>query len=145
MKQALLALGLAAPLATPIAAWAEEPKPAAPVEAAPAPGPAPGASPQAQGDPRTERQRNTAAKLAGMIRFVDASCPDAQPDYDRFKKVIATMGVDIKELESGPLMATSLGYSQAYDKNKEESCKRAFENFGENGTTLPGLIAKKTP
>lgn len=143
MKLALiaagLALGLVAPLAAQTPGQAPEPKPTAPAQAAPS------TAPEAPADPRAERQRNTAAKLAGMIRFVDASCPDAQPDYDRFKQAIAAMGVDIKELESGPLMATSLGYSQAYDKDKDESCKRALENFGENGRTLPGLIAKKVP
>jgi hypothetical protein len=80
-----------------------------------------------------------------MIRFVAVECADAQPDYDRFKKVIAAMGVDIKDLEQGPLMVESLSYSEAYKKDTAGSCKRAFEHFGENGTTIPGLLAHKAP
>ncbi len=105
------------------------------------PSPAPGGAEAT--DPQTEKQRNNAAKLAGMIRFVATSCQEAEPDYDRFKAAIAAMRVDIKDLESGPLMATSLGYSQAYQKEPEASCKRAFQLFGENGTAIPDLIARK--
>lgn len=137
MKHALIAAGLlVVALATPLAA--ETPAPDA------APGAAPGAAPAAKPDP-AERQRNSAAKLAGMIRFVAADCPDAQPDYDRFKAIIARMGVDIKDLEDGPLMGQSLSYSQAYHKEPAASCKKAFELFGETGTTIPQLIARKTP
>jgi hypothetical protein len=146
MKLALSAACLAAafgiagigPLAAETAAAPDAP-PAAPAQVAPAP------SAEPQGDPRVERQRKGAAKLAGMIRFVDVECHDATPNYVRFKQVIAAMGVDIKDLEQGPLMVESLGYSEAYKKNTAESCKRAFEHFGESGTTVPGLIAHKAP
>lgn len=144
MKHALTAACLAAAfVATQIGPLAAEtpstpePAPAAPPQAVPAP--------ETKGDPRVERQRNGAAKVAGMIRFVAVGCPDAQPDYDRFKKVIAAMGVDIKDLEQGPLMVESLGYSEAYKKDTAGSCKRAFEHFGEGGTTIPGLVTRKAP
>ncbi|MBB3901198.1 hypothetical protein [Methylobacterium brachythecii] len=141
MKQALSAACVAAAFAVasagPLAAETPTAPESAPAQTTPAPAPAP------QGDPRVERQRKGAAKLAGMIRFVDVECPDAKPDYDRFKKVIASMGVDLKDLEQGPLMIESLGYSEAYKKNTAESCKRAFEHFGESGTTVPGLLAHK--
>ena len=139
MKHVLIAAGLTLGLAGPLRAETPptpQAAPAPPAQAAPAP---------EQGDPVVERQRKGAAKLAGMIRFVDASCPEAQPDYEKFKKVVAAMKVDLKDLEAGPLMATSLGYSQAYQKDAAESCKRAFEHFGEQGTTIPGLIAHKAP
>ncbi|GEP09305.1 hypothetical protein MMMDOFMJ_4004 [Methylobacterium gnaphalii] len=145
MKQALSAACLAAAFGIagigPLAAETAAPgsAPATPAQVAPPPSPGP------QGDPRVERQRKGAAKLAGMIRFVDVECPEAKPDYVRFKQVIAAMGVDIKDLEQGPLMAESLGYSEAYKKNTAESCKRAFEHFGESGTTVPGLLAHKAP
>ncbi|GEO99735.1 hypothetical protein [Methylobacterium haplocladii] len=136
MKHALTAACLAAALAVAQAGPVAAETPSTP-EAAPAP--------EAKGDPRVERQRNGAAKVAGMIRFVAVECPDAQPDYDRFRKVIAAMGVDIKDLEQGPLMVESLGYSEAYKKDTAGSCKRAFEHFGESGTTIPGLVARKAP
>jgi len=144
MKHALTAACLASALglaqAGPLAA--ETPSAPAPATAAP---PQAVPAPEAKDDPRVERQRKGAAKVAGMIRFVAIECPDAQPDYDRFKKAIAAMGVDIKDLEQGPLMVESLGYSEAYKKDTPGSCKRAFEHFGESGTTIPGLVARKAP
>ena len=134
MKHALIAAGLLAGLITPLAAETAAP------EAAPGATPAPEARP----DP-AERQRNSAAKLAGMIRFVAVDCPDAEPDYERFKAIISRMGVDIKDLENGPLMVQSLGYSQAYHKDQAAGCQKAFELFGEGGKMIPGLIARKDP
>lgn len=133
----LLAAGLGVALTAPLAAAPTEPAAPPPATGAPAPGPT--------GDPRVERQRNTAAKLAGMVRFVDASCPEAKPDYERFRSAIAGLGVDIKELENGELMIRSLRYTEAYQKEPAESCRRALQHFGEDGTTMRGLIGKKAP
>lgn len=137
MKHALIAAGLlVGALATPLAAETAAPDAA--------PGAEPGEAPATKPDV-AERQRNSAAKLAGMIRFVAADCPEAEPDYERFKAIIARMGVDIKDLEQGPLMGQSLSYSQAYHKEQAASCKKAFELFGESGKTIPHLIARKSP
>lgn len=136
MKHALTAMWLLAALAAAQAGPAAAETPAMP-EAAPTGEP--------KADPTVERQRHSAAKLAGMVRFVAIECQDTQPDYDRFKKVIAAMGVDIKDLEQGTLMIESLRYSEAYKKEPAESCKRAFEHFGDSGTTIPGLLARKAP
>lgn len=146
MKQTLIAAGLTLGLVVPLAAQTatDTPPPAPPAEASPPPAKAEPA-PEAQQPSVVDRQRNGAAKLAGLVRFVDGSCPDLKPDYEVFKKVIAAMNVDIKDLENGPLMATSLGYSRAYDSTKEESCRRAVEMFGENGKAIPGVIGKRTP
>ena len=141
MKTILAAAAFSVGAAGPLAAQTR-PEPA---QSAPAVSPPAAAAPE-QADPVVERQRKSAAKLAGMIRFVAVSCPEAEPDYERFKAAIAAMKVDIKELEDGPLLGESLGYSRAYDKDKDESCKRVFAFFGENGTTIPGLVGrKKTP
>lgn len=128
----LLALGFVSPLAAETAAPSTDVPSAAP-------------APEPSSDPKLERQRNSAAKLAGMVRFVDASCPEAKPDYDKFKGVIAAMGVDIKDLENGELMMRSLRYTEAYGKETADSCKRALEHFGEAGTTIPNLIVRKAP
>ena len=91
-----------------------------------------------------ERQRNSAAKLAGMITFVSYFCPELQPNFDRFRLVIGRMNVDLKDLEgTGPLVARAATYTEAYRKDTADSCRRAVENFGESGTTIPGLLARK--
>lgn len=156
MKRVLLAACLAAGMAAP--SLAETPPtetpptetPPAGTGAAPPPAQAipadTGAPPAAEADAIKERQRNSAAKLGGMVTFVSASCPEAKPDFMKFKQVISAMGVDIKELEQGgPLMVRLAGYVQAYQKDAAQSCRRALELFGPTGTTIPGLIALRPP
>lgn len=148
MRRSLAAAGwLVFALAVPgFAEDAPPPAPPAPQAAPPAATAAPEKSDGPPVDPQVERQRNSAAKLAGMINFVTYFCPEAKPNYPRFKQVIAAMGVDLKELEQGgSLVVKSMSYTEAYRKETEESCKRAFQLFGETGTTVPGLIARKTP
>ena len=103
-------------------------------------------APEAGGpaDPVKERQEANAAKLAGLVRFVDESCAEAKPDYQRFKAVVAAMGVDLDALAQGALLMRSLGYTEAYRKDVEASCRRAVEMFGEKGTAVPGLVVRKT-
>jgi hypothetical protein len=142
-----LAIAAAILFAWPFAAGAEAP--AAPdiaktsPEAAPeAANPAPDAAPKA---PQTaqERQEANAAKLAGLVRFVGESCKEAQPDYERFKAVVSAMGVDLDAISKGELLMRSMGYTEAYRKNVDESCRKAQEMFGEKGKAIPGLVLRK--
>ncbi|UYW26742.1 hypothetical protein OKC48_26510 [Methylorubrum extorquens] len=144
-----LAIAAAILFAWPLAAGAEVPAPAAPdiaktsPEAAPeAANPAPDATPKA---PQTaqERQEANAAKLAGLVRFVGESCEEAQPDYERFKAVVSAMGVDLDAISKGELLMRSMGYTEAYRKNVDESCRKAQEMFGEKGKAIPGLVLRK--
>lgn len=146
-----LAMGLATLLATPLAAQAAPEPPAAAEPGAPA-APAPGAQgaegagrDETRPETRQQRQERSAAKLAGLIVFVANSCPEAQPDYDRFKQIITAMGVKVDDLSQGLLAVRSAEYTQAYQKDPAESCRRAFENFGETGRVVAGLIARKAP
>ncbi|GMA76773.1 hypothetical protein GCM10025880_31900 [Methylorubrum aminovorans] len=82
-------------------------------------------------------------KLAGLVRFVGESCKEAQPDYERFKSVVAAMGVDLDAISKGELLMRSMGYTEAYRKNVDESCRKAQEMFGERGTAIPGLVLRK--
>src|SRR4051812_6834303 len=109
---------------------------AAPVAAQSAPdGPAP--------DPRTERQRNNAAKLAGLVAFVDASCPGAKGDADRLRSAVSRLGVDPEELTRGDLHLRAKAYTEIYQKDVNANCRRALDTFGESGTAIPGLVIKK--
>lgn len=145
MTRAPLAVCLAAAMAS--SAFAEDPPAAAaPSAQSETQAAKPEPQPAAPADPVMERQRNNAAKLGGMVTFVSASCPDAKPDFTKFKQVISAMGVDIKDLEQGgPLMVRLASYVQAYQKDTPESCKRALAHFGPSGTTIPGLITPGAP
>lgn len=94
--------------------------------------------------PEPDRQHANAAKLAGLIRFVGESCQEVRPDYERFKAVVAAMGVDLDAISKGELLMRSMSYTEAYRKNVDESCRKAAELFGEKGTSIPGLVLRKT-
>lgn len=120
----------------------------APGSAQPAPQTAPNeAMPPAPENPppetKADRQRNSAAKLAGLLGFVKDGCPDLKPDYERFKTVVARLGVPLDDLQQGDLLLRTRAYTEIYAKDAAESCTRAVANFGEAGTTIPGLVVKR--
>lgn len=116
-------------------AWAQTAPEVSPPAAAGPESPAP--------DPKVERQRNTAAKLAGLLLFVQNACPDLQPDYNRFKEVVAGLGVPLDDLSTGDLLLRSRAYTETYTKDTPANCSRADANFGPAGTTIPGLVVKR--
>ncbi|MCJ2083284.1 hypothetical protein [Methylobacterium sp. J-090] len=93
---------------------------------------------------KAERQRNSAAKLAGLLYFVQNACPDLKPDYTRFKDVVAGLGVTLEDLSAGDLLLRSRTYTEVYTKDTSASCARADANFGPAGTTIPNLVVKRT-
>ena len=92
---------------------------------------------------KLERQKNNAAKLAGLAGFVDQSCPDSKSDRDRLKSVVTRLGIDPAELDDGDLLMRTKTYVEIYQKDVAANCARAVQNFGESGTTIPGLIGKR--
>ena len=104
------------------------------------------AQPAAEPSPeeaKLERQRNNAAKLAGLAGFVDLSCPDAKADRDRLKSVVTRLGIDPAELDEGDLQMRTKSYIEIYQKDVATNCARALQNFGESGTTIQGLVGKR--
>ncbi|TXM72096.1 hypothetical protein FV218_14010 [Methylobacterium sp. WL69] len=93
---------------------------------------------------KAERQRNSAAKLAGLLYFVQNACPDLKPDYARFKDVVASLGVTMEDLSAGDLLLRSRAYTEVYTKDTPGSCARADTNFGAAGSTIPNLVVKRT-
>ena len=92
---------------------------------------------------KLERQKNNAAKLAGLAGFVDQSCPDSKADRDRLKSVVTRLGIDPAELDDGDLLMRTKTYVEIYQKDVAANCARAVQNFGESGTTIPSLIGKR--
>lgn len=114
------------------------------VGAQPAPDDGPPPAPENRPpETKADRQRNSAAKLAGLLSFVQNACPELKPDYERFKTVVGRLGVALDDLSQGDLLLRSRAYTEIYTKDTAASCTRAAENFGETGTTIPGLIVKR--
>ena len=88
-------------------------------------------------------QRTNAAKLAGLAGFVNMSCPDLRSDPARFKAAIEGMGVSLEALEQGELLLRARSYLEAYRGKAPESCKKAVELFGQDGTVLPDIIVRR--
>ena len=109
---------------------------AAPAMAQPAPEPTPD-------EAKIERQKNNAAKLAGLAGFVDQSCPDSKADRDRLRSVVTRLGIDPAALDEGDLLMRTKTYVEIYQKDVAANCARAVQSFGESGTTIPGLIGKR--
>lgn len=130
------AIAAALLLALPLAAGAQEVPKESPKEA-------PAEAPKEAAPPQPNPKEANAAKLAGLIRFVGESCKDVKPDYERFKAVVAAMGVDLDAISKGELLMRSMSYTEAYRKNVDESCRKAAELFGEKGTSIPGLVVRK--
>ena len=124
MKQIVLASLLFGSLTLPLAA-----QPAA--DAPPPP------------DTKEERQKNTAAKLAGLLQFVSNSCPESKPNYETFKTVVRGLGIEPDALAGGELLLRVKAYVDVYSQDVPANCAKAVANFGETGTTLPGLVVKK--
>ncbi|GJE07188.1 MULTISPECIES: hypothetical protein [Methylobacterium] len=87
--------------------------------------------------------RNNAAKIAGLVGFVNVSCDALKGDTDRFKAVVSGMGVDPKDLESGELLLRARSYLEAYRKDVPANCKRAADLFGKDGSVVPGLVVPR--
>ena len=109
---------------------------AAPAMAQPTPEPTPE-------EAKIERQKNNAAKLAGLAGFVDQSCPDSKADRDRLRSVVTRLGIDPAALDEGDLLMRTKTYVEIYQKDVAANCARAVQSFGESGTTIPGLIGKR--
>ncbi|CAA2099208.1 hypothetical protein MBUL_00031 [Methylobacterium bullatum] len=124
MKQIVLASLLMGSLTLPLAA---QPGPDAP--------PPP--------DTKEERQKNNAAKLAGLLQFVSASCPESKPNYETFKTVVRGLGIEPDALAGGELILRVKTYADVYGKDVPTNCAKAIANFGESGTIIPGLVVKQ--
>jgi hypothetical protein len=88
-------------------------------------------------------RRIQAAKLAGLVGFVNMACPDLRSDPARFKAAIEAMGVRLEELEEGELLLRARSYVEAYRGQAPEGCKKAVELFGQDGKVLPDIIVRK--
>ncbi|WP_244507480.1 hypothetical protein [Methylobacterium phyllostachyos] len=98
------------------------------------------ATAQGQEAPDVPAPKRNAAKLAGLVGFVNINCDKLRTDQDRFKSVIRSMGVDPDELDRDALLLQAQSYLAAYQKDVPGSCQKADELFGRSGRIIPGVF-----
>lgn len=100
-------------------------------------------TPRAEEMPDIPAPKRNAAKLAGLVGFVNLHCDKLRTNQDHFKGAIQAMGVDPAELDRDILMLRARSYLAAYQKDISGSCKRAQDLFGQSGTIIPGVFSPR--
>ena len=100
-------------------------------------------TPRAEEMPEIPAPKRNAAKLAGLVGFVNLHCDKLRTNQDRFKGAIQAMGVDPAELDRDVLMLQARSYLAAYQKDISGSCARAQDLFGQSGTIIPGVFSPR--
>ncbi len=95
---------------------------------------------QVQDAPNIPAPKRNAAKLAGLVGFVNLNCDKLRTDQDRFKGAIQAMGTDPAELDRDALLLEARSYLAAYQKDVPGSCRKAGELFGQSGTIIAGVF-----
>lgn len=100
------------------------------------------AAPIAQGQEAGDipAEKRNAAKLAGLVGFVNVHCSALKSDAERFKSAIRSMGVDPAEIDRDALMLQARAYLAAYEKDVPVNCGKAVELFGQKGRIIPGIF-----
>ncbi|MGU3539860.1 hypothetical protein [Methylobacterium sp. A54F] len=98
---------------------------------------------RAQEAPDIPTSKRNAAKLAGLVGFVNLHCEKLRTDQDRFKGAVQAMGVDPAELDRDVLLLQARSYLAAYQQDVPGSCTRAQDLFGQSGTIIPGVFSPR--
>ena len=103
------------------------------------------AAPIAQGQEAGDipAEKRNAAKLAGLVGFVNVHCSALKSDAERFKSAIRSMGVDPAEIDRDALMLQARAYLGAYEKDVPANCEKAVELFGQKGRIIPGIFVPR--
>lgn len=137
---ALVGACLAAP-----AALAQAPEPSTPPStppstlpsAQPPPPPAEGAGPQ------LDRNQALAAKLAGLVGFVNVSCPELRGEPELLNAAVRRLGIEPEALNTGTLHFAATAYLESYRKDVPANCQRALDTFGPASTLVPNLVVRR--
>ncbi|MGU3662996.1 hypothetical protein ACLBX9_02210 [Methylobacterium sp. A49B] len=98
------------------------------------------ATARAEAPPDLPAPKRNAAKIAGLVGFVNVHCGQLRTDSDRFKRAVQALGVDPAELDRDALLLEARSYLAAYEKDVPSSCQRADDLFGPGGKVIPGLF-----
>lgn len=133
MRRIMLAALLAGAAILP--ARAQEP--AAPTPPA-SPPPAAEAKP-----PELSKNETMAARLAGLVGFVNVACPDLRGELEQLQAAVRRLGIEPGALNSGTLHFAAASYLESYRKDPDANCRRAFDSFGPTGSLVPNLVVRR--
>ena len=105
--------------------------------AAPPPPPAEGAGPQ------LDRNQALAAKLAGLVGFVNVSCPELRGEPERLQAAVRRLGIEPEALNTGALHFAAASYLESYRKDVPANCQRALDTFGPTSGLVPNLVVRR--
>jgi hypothetical protein len=97
-------------------------------------------TPQGQEAGDIPAEKRNAAKLAGLVGFVNLHCSALKSDAERFKGAIRSMGVDPAQIDRDAPMLQARASLAAYEKDVPASCGKPVELFGQKGRIIPGIF-----
>jgi hypothetical protein len=136
LSAALVGACLAAPAALAQA-------PAAPSQAPAAPNQAPAAPPAEGAGPQLDRNQALAAKLAGLVGFVNVSCPELRGEPELLHAAVRRLGIEPEALNTGALHFAAASYLESYRKDVPANCQRALDTFGPTSSLVPNLVVRR--
>jgi hypothetical protein len=105
---------------------------------------APAAPPAAEGaGPQLDRNQALAAKLAGLVGFVNVACPELRGETERLNAAVRRLGVEPEALNTGLLHLAASSYLESYRKDVPGNCRRALDTFGPASRLVPDLVVRR--
>ena len=90
--------------------------------------------------PKTE----AVAAFVGVMSFVTTKCPDLAVDVQALNAASVERGIDVEDLMQDPeFKALGVSAYRGMLREQDRACAMAMQNFGPNGSTIPGLINKR--
>jgi hypothetical protein len=109
-----------------------------------APATPPPAPPAAEAKPpELARNETMAARLAGLVGFVNVACPELRGEPEQLQAAVRRLGVEPGAMNSGTLHFAAASYLESYRKDPEANCKRALDGFGPTGNLVPNLVVRR--
>jgi hypothetical protein len=92
---------------------------------------------------RADEKLDMAIKLLAAGTFVDNYCSGMSPNVMLLNAAVEKLGVNVERLKknTGKLVQGQL-YVEVLKKDTKLGCKTMWELFGDEGTSLPGIIEK---
>lgn len=103
----------------------------------------PAAPPAAGTAPQLDKSQALAAKLAGLVGFVNVSCPELRGEPERLHDAVRSLGIEPASLDSGTLHFAAASYLEAYRKDVPANCQRAIDTFGPKSSIVPNLVVRR--
>lgn len=93
--------------------------------------------------PELGKNETMAARLAGLVGFVNVACPDLRGEPEQLQAAVRRLGIEPAALNSGTLHFAAASYLESYRKDPDANCKRAFDGFGPTGNLVPNLVVRR--